>query len=266
MSKLGAISLNQVIMLSDIWPTAPNSPALPESGQRNFGAAAQDNQHKRSRKHKNEVSEVEAIRLIRSINLREDGVPLSYVTTRVRASHLPFYADYMLYSFVDSAASTPLVRYALVGVRGDLHPLDGSAGPIDTVNRLSPLSLTRETIVDYVHFYFAMVRNRTGRVRLLEDFSQLPLAAPLRPETRQKLWSVIKPMQFISGHGSQGCQVQTVLLLGEQLLQARLSIAADGTITLTQQQTLAENLPVVDIAEPWEDDPESIFDSLASNF
>ncbi len=126
------------------------------------------------------------------------------------------------------------------------QPLTFMPGFVEGLVQTYGLSLSRDTIEDYIRFYLAFTRGQAGRVLPIDMIDELPLREELTLITRRKLQGLITPLVVEDASHATGC-----FLIKDKLLKTRVTVDAKGTLALEAQGLLADTLPVSDsLLEP----------------
>src|SRR5688572_20432938 len=99
----------------------------------------------------------ECRQVLEEINPALGGGAFSPKTSTVLAQDLSFYPGYRFLDVADYEI-TPAFRKFIVHRPGDVTVLDWTNDPIYKLNDKVPLGLTRDTVRDYIRFFFSYVR------------------------------------------------------------------------------------------------------------
>lgn len=175
-----------------------------------------------------------------------DGVAFAPETTVIMARDLPFYEGYKLYDMADHS-HMPAARRFVVMKDGDPVILDFTNAPIYALNTSCPISLGRETVRDYVRFFFTFVRGRHGRFIIVESVDDIAWREEPPPAARKSIAKLIRPIAFHStDKTADGFFLQAQMMFRDSLFQADIMVKPDGLVQLSNESLLIEDMPVLD--------------------
>ncbi|HNQ91384.1 MAG TPA: hypothetical protein PKI93_00460 [Alphaproteobacteria bacterium] len=175
-----------------------------------------------------------------------DGVSFNPDNTVVMARDLPFYDGYRFYDLADHSHMPPARRFILV--KGEeIIVLDFTNMPIYTLNGKSPIHLNRDTVKDYVRFFFTFVRGRHGRFIIVESVDDIAWREEPPPAARKSISKLIQPIAFHSSDKNDGkYYMQAQMMFRDSLFQADVTVQPDGLVQLSNEVLLIEDMPVLD--------------------
>ncbi len=175
-----------------------------------------------------------------------DGIAFNAENTVIMSRDLPFYAGYRFYDMADHTHMPPARRFLLMK-DNDIVVMDFTNTPIYGLNAKVPIELTRDTVKDYVRFFFTFVRGRHGRFIIVETVDDIAWREEPPPAARKSISKLIKPIAFHSsdkGDGSFFMQAQ--MMFRDSLFQADVLVKPDGLVQLSNESLLIEDMPVLD--------------------
>ena len=186
--------------------------------------------------------------VLRDVNPFFRPLPMKIENTVVRFRPLSFYAGYMLYACTDYSMVPALTRFAMRRP-GSVHVIDWTSGPIYAVNKQAPVDLSYATVGDYLRFFFAFVDDFDRPRRLVERLTDVPFIADPSPDERADIERLVRPMRLvydiddasISARG--GFVVDACFVVNAQLIQQRVSVTADGRVSVVSEKELLDNIP-----------------------
>lgn len=179
------------------------------------------------------------------INPALGGAPFDAGTTTILGQPLPFYPGWKYLEVADHTA-IPAQRRSVIHKPGRAVVLDGTNAPIYALNGEAPLKLERGNAADYVRFFFAHVRGRHGRFVLAETVEDIAWKEEPPPAARKAIGQMLAPLK-VESKDAQGNFLMTARMVFRDLLfRAEVSAAPDGQVTLSNEELLIEDMPVLD--------------------
>jgi len=175
-----------------------------------------------------------------------DGISFNAENTVIMSRDLPFYPGYKFYDMADHTHMPPSRRFVLM--KDDkVTVLDFTNTPIYTLNNELPVHLTRDTVKDYVRFFFTFVRGRHGRFIIVETVDDIAWREEPPPAARKSISKLIKEISFHSSDKEDGSFfMQAQMMFRDSLFQADVSVKPDGLVQLSNESLLIEDMPVLD--------------------
>jgi hypothetical protein len=199
------------------------------------------------------------------------GTPEGVVLKRTT---LPFYQDYVLYGLFDptDAKAEPLL---ILYKPGDVNVMNTTNEVIYRVNAKAPIQLDKNNLVAYARFFFDHVKGRHGRFTIVESPDEVVWAEPgsqdmadyekmyndrlkvLPPEEaanpgpiitvkdRATLDAAIKPVAYKGIGRDSRYTLDARVLFQDALFKTNIKVSADGTMELTDEDPVVENVAVV---------------------
>lgn len=128
----------------------------------------------------------------------------------------------------------------------DIHMMDWTNGPIYRVNKMAPISLTKDNIQDYARFFFGYVRGRHGRFHLIDNIEDIHWQEDPPPAARLAVSKMISPLEYIGCDEDGVFHMRACLMFQDSLFKSRISITAQGDIDLSEEELMIEDMPVFD--------------------
>ncbi len=175
-----------------------------------------------------------------------DGIAFNAENTVIMSRDLPFYEGYRFFDMADHT-HMPAARRFLLMKDNDVVVMDFTNTPIYALNSKVPIKLDRDTVKDYVRFFFTFVRGRHGRFIIVETVDDIAWREEPPPAARKSISKLIKPIAFHSsdkGDGSFFMQAQ--MMFRDSLFQADVLVKPDGLVQLSNESLLIEDMPVLD--------------------
>ncbi len=176
---------------------------------------------------------------------RLDLVDVSADTIDILSASLPFYPGYRLLELTDRSSS-PIKRRFVIYRGDDIVFMDYTNTPIYELNKRAPISFTRDTLFDYVRFFFRFVRGRHGRFIVTESLDDIQWREEPSVNSRKSLDKMIEPL-FIKEINDDGSYILGAnVIFKDALFGCNINVKQNGIIRLSDENLLVESLPVVD--------------------
>ena len=176
---------------------------------------------------------------------RLDLVDVSADTIDILSASLPFYPGYRLLELTDRSTS-PIKRRFVIYRGDDIVFMDYTNTPIYELNKRAPISFTRDTLFDYVRFFFRFVRGRHGRFVVTESLDDIQWREEPSVNSRKSLDKMIEPL-FIKEINDDGSYILGAnVIFKDALFSCNINVKQNGIIRLSDESLLVESLPVVD--------------------
>lgn len=170
---------------------------------------------------------------------------------RLRRAPLPFYPKLTFYEVTDQAHEPPRQLYALIDEeRNEATVLDMTNQPVYKLNNDKYLTLTRETVIPYVAFFFSCVAGPYGLMPVIEKLD-MPQGQEPDDQTKEALEGVrgIIPPQ-VMGEEEGGYRVGAALLFQGAVFKTEIVVDAAGVIRVDKHElALASGDPEAEGAE-----------------
>jgi hypothetical protein len=174
------------------------------------------------------------------------GITLEPDGTTLLAYDLPFYPGHRLIE-ITRADNVPLLKRMVVYKPGHVTVLNWTNAPVYQLNAAVPLTLSYETAPDYVRFFFSVVRGRHGAFHIVESAGDIPWREEPPATARKAVSRMIQPVQVTADNGNGAFDLSTCLLFKTALFRTTAHVARNGTVTLQNEELLAEDMPVRDM-------------------
>lgn len=188
---------------------------------------------------------VQAARMVELINPSLD-IKFDPAKSNVMIHNLSFYEGYFITEISRHDQQPPIVRAAICNDKGAIHLLNWSNQPIMDLNKTVPITLTEETMADYVRFFFAYVRGSHGRFIIIDTVDDIDWREEPAPAGRKALGKMIEPMH-VKKREDDGTVIFAVsIVFKDSLFAAEAHVKPDGIISLHNEELLVEDIPVAD--------------------
>lgn len=185
-----------------------------------------------------------AARVVAEINPHLEPVPFSPEHTAVRFQKLPFYRDYDLYELTDLSAVPAARKYALYKA-GDVHVISWTNQAIYETNEKAELSLTPQTVIAYVKFFFNYVRGRHGRFIIIESIDDIKWQVEPPLQGRKIMQEMLEPLTVVAEGADGGLTLEAFMVFKDSLFKTRVHVARDGLVSMSDEELKIEGMPVL---------------------
>ncbi len=183
--------------------------------------------------------------ILDQVNPLFEGMQFDPVETTVMAASLPFYPGYRLLDITDRTVMPPARRFVLFSAKKSIV-LDFTNIPIYALNGELPIKLEEENVADYVRFFFSYVRGRHGRFIVTESIDDINWKDDPPPAARKAIGKMIKPLT-LKEHSPDGrFYMEARIVFKDSLFKSDITIGKDGQVTLSNEELLLEDMPVLD--------------------
>lgn len=163
-------------------------------------------------------------------------------STHIARCALPWYPDAALARLVDPNWGNLAIYYIVQN--DDLFRLNGTSFPIHEVNRIGPITLTPDNVLEYLKFFCFFVRGDEGPFYLLEDTDH-PILDFVLDEPTQSLFDDLAQPVACNGPDENGAFTCTgTVFYGPALFQATFAVSPNGTVEMLDDAPAAVHLPV----------------------
>ncbi len=176
---------------------------------------------------------------------RLDLADVSADTIDILSASLPFYPGYRLLELTDRSTS-PIKRRFVIYQNDDIVFMDYTNVPIYELNNRVPIVLTKETLFDYVRFFFRFVRGRHGRFIVTESLDDIQWREEPSVNNRRSLDKMIEPLHIKEINDDGSYVLLANVIFKDALFGCNINVKQNGIIRLSDENLLVEALPVVD--------------------
>lgn len=183
--------------------------------------------------------------LLQEVNPALQGEGFDAKSVTVLGHELPFYPGYRFYDIADYE-SVPHMRKFIVHKPGNVVVLDWTNKPIYALNEKAPLNLTRDTVADYVRFFFKYVRGPNGRFNIAESVDEISWNDEPPPAARKAVGQLLEPLTVNGRNESNSFHLSGCFVHRGTLYKATIFVEPNGHIIVNDETILIEDLPVLD--------------------
>jgi hypothetical protein len=191
------------------------------------------------------LDQAESENLLQEINPKLQGGQFAPATVTILGQELSFYPGYRFLDMADYESAPPVRRFVIYKP-GDVVVLNWTNEPIYELNARAPIHLTEETAVDYVRFFFTYIRGRHGRFQISENVDDILWREEPPPAARKAIGNILAPVS-VTGTGPDGAFLLSLcMMFKDSLFKAACEVKPDGLVTLSDEQLMIEDMPVLD--------------------
>lgn len=182
------------------------------------------------------------IDMINSVKSTGEALLFSPITSEAKCARLPFYGSHLFYRLTNFA-SMPVFSMDFIGDGTKFYYIDGSDKPLMEINRQFGITLTEDTVIPYLNFYFLTVRQEDGDVMMLKNASEAADIDMYDEERRENLQAA-PPAAKPHFDSAQNCfVVEAPLYYAGSLLDAVLLVDREGHVTIKPKKMVMSGSP-----------------------
>lgn len=191
----------------------------------------------------------EAAAILDQLNPLLDGATFDASMARILSHSLPFYAGHELVEVTDYDVNPPrrvscVIRMS--GAKPIVTLLDGTNAPIYRLNASAPIFLNEDTIKFYTKFFFHYVRGRFGRFLIVENTDEVDWREEPAPAGMKALGKMIHSVELKSIDDKGAFYLNASIVFKDSLFESDIIVQENGDVTLSNQELLVEDIPVLD--------------------
>lgn len=189
----------------------------------------------------------ETATILDKLNPEFEGVVFDPLETTILAQNIPFYPGFRLLDIADHSQQPPRRRFAVYSLSRHFI-INFSNEPIYAFNRDLPIQLDENNVGDYVRFFFNYVRGKHGRFIIVESVDDInwkndpPLAA------RRAIGRMIAPVTLEKTDEKGHHHLRACMIFKDSLFKSAVRVEPNGLISLSDEELLVEDIPVLDDA------------------
>lgn len=165
----------------------------------------------------------------------------------VMSADLSFYHGYQFVHVADHSVHPARNHYAVYNdIDGEHYVSDFTNDFIYGLNKNLGLMLDEDNVLDYIRFFFANVVGQHGRFLVVEAIDDIAWRENPPPNAREVISKMIEPLTLLEQKADGSYIVQAYMVFKTGLFKADVSVAADGVITLSHEEMLIEDMPIID--------------------
>jgi len=175
------------------------------------------------------------------INPALENVSFDPSGTKITSRDLPFYPKHMAVE-IDDGDKT---RHAIYNERhGEVFPITWRNDVIYHLNDIIPVEVDRDTVVEYVKFFFHFVKGRHGRFMLIDNASEIDWTQAPDKKGVQALDRMIQPLHVEEISSDATYTLPSYMIFKDSLFKADAKVEENGLVNLVDEELLVEDLPV----------------------
>ncbi len=190
-----------------------------------------------------------ALPFLKNVNASIEGSPYGPNNIRILQHALPFHAGHSLFEITDLSAH-PSRSVSIVQKDGDpnndVTVLDGTNAPIYSLNAQAPIFLNAANAVIYARFFFHYVRGRFGRFNIIDTVDDIKWKEEPSPAGRKAISKMIVPLSLKEESADGIYHLACSIIFKDSLFESDIQVKENGEVTLSNQEMLVEDLPVID--------------------
>lgn len=185
--------------------------------------------------------------LIKDITPLLKTAPFPEKGTVVLARDLDFWPGCALCDISDQSTH-PVRRVFAIWKPGAAVILNWTNEPVYALNKIVPLALDEKTAPDYVRFFLQFVRGRHGRFLIAETVDDIGWKEEPPPAARRAVGKLLHPLRRKGKSPTGDMNFEACVIFRDSLFHTDISISPEGIVTLSNEQMLVEDMPVLDDA------------------
>lgn len=167
-------------------------------------------------------------------------------SAQVMRTTLPFFDKVDLIEITDPQASPPKKINALYNANNkEVLILNWKNDPIYEANKNWGLALNDENVLFYARFFFAFVRGRHGFFNIINNVSDIAWREEPTKAAKQSLSQMIEPLSIFETEEERWI-LKSSIIFKDSLFSAGINVDKDGSVMLSNQEILVEDVPVKD--------------------
>lgn len=183
--------------------------------------------------------------LLSTLSVHIDGAKFAPDNTVIMKRPLGFYPGYEFLDIADHS-TLPARRRFLIRKDNDVVVLDFTNAPIYALNTRAPLKLDEVTVYQYVRFFFSFVRGRHGRFLICESVDDVNWREEPPPAARKAVAKMIHPLELKNLDKDGVTHLSGQMMFKDTLFNTDIEVRPDGTVKLSNEKLLVEDMPVLD--------------------
>ncbi len=192
----------------------------------------------------------DAAKILDDVNPHLDGSPFDPAVARILSHPLPFYEGYDLVEISDYDVNPPrkisLIYKSHENAPSEVYILNGKNEPVYELNKAAPIQLNETNIFIYVRFFFSYVRGRFGRFMIVENVDEIDWKEEPSPAGKKALSKMIRPLTLKPKTFDDEYYLTASIVFKDSLFETDIKVTADGQASLSNQELLVEDIPVLD--------------------
>jgi hypothetical protein len=184
-------------------------------------------------------------RVLADINPALEGIAFDPAAVTILAHTPSFYPGFRFLEISDFG-NMPAVQRFVLHKPGTTAVLNGTNEPVYRLNRDAPITLSPDTVGAYVRFFFTHVRGRQGRFIIAETIEDIAWKEEPPAAARKAVGQLLQPLHVQGPGPDGGYRIVAHMVFKDALFKTAITVAADGLVTLGDEELLIEDMPVLD--------------------
>lgn len=173
--------------------------------------------------------------------------PFRPAETVALARDLAFWPGCALCDISDQATNPPRRVFA-IWKPGAAVILNWTNEPIYALNKVVPLTLDDKTAPDYIRFFLHYVRGRHGRFLIADTVDDIGWKEEPPPAARRAVGKLLHPLRSKGKTPAGDRLFEACIMFRDSLFRTDIAVSSEGLVTLSNEQMLVEDMPVLDDA------------------
>lgn len=190
-----------------------------------------------------------SIKVIDSVKSDANAGMFSIGTSEVQRARIPFYKDYFIYK-VTNFASLPSFSFEYLSDGTFFNYIDGTDGPIYTVNDKGVLTLNQNNVLSYLDFYFSKVGGEDGEdIIVINNPHDMPLLDSLDADAYNAVFNQHRPAEIAFDANVNKFTIEADMYSDSQLVRAQIEVTAKGRVKILSQKMIMHEVVKPDYPE-----------------
>ena len=187
----------------------------------------------------------ETATILDRLNPAFDGTAFDPVEATIMAADMPFYPGCRLLHISTHGTMPAVRRYAIYSPK-QFTVLDFQNEAIYKFNETLPVKLNENNVASYVRFFFTYVRGKHGRFQICENIDDINWKEDPPPSARQAVGKMIKPITLKDVTSEGLYKLEARMVFKDSLFKSEVEVKPNGLVSLSNEELLVEDLPVLD--------------------
>lgn len=179
------------------------------------------------------------------VNPLLDSTQFDPIETTIMAQDVPFYPGFKFLDIADYTSMPALQRFALYSPKKTVI-LNFTNDPVYRLNQDLPIKLTADNVIDYVRFFFTYVRGKHGRFIISESVDDISWKDDPPPQARKAVGKMVQPVNLKATEKDGSFKLEACMMFKDSLFKSDITVKPGGFVTLSNEQLLVEDMPVLD--------------------
>ena len=191
------------------------------------------------------LDQLEIEGILPAINQATAGAAFDPQKITVLSGEIPFYPGCRFFEVADHTVM-PSRKVFMIQTPAGCRPLDWASSSIYALNKSVPIHLDEKNAIEYARFFFTFTRGRHGRFQIVETVDDIMWKDEPTPSVRKTMSGLIDPLRIVAMEDDGSYVLDTRMVFRSSLFRSRVTIAPDGGISMSDEELVIEDMPVVD--------------------